>query len=155
MRKIVLLFVLILGFLTMSGFDEKSVLDYISKSNTINILINGKEYSYSNTSTEYHEIMDAFMNMCEGGYEMPALGVSINESKKKFYDKFCIEFAFDKTMEHLGMEFNCLLIEINKDYCGFNILRGTDGIYNGRNYYFNLNKNMKNFYKTLTEKFVK
>lgn len=154
MKKVILLFVIIMGFLIMTGFDEKNIIDYISQSNSINILSNGNESQYLSSSAEYDEILSEFLKMCQEGYEMPAFGVSINESKKNFNNKFCIEFIFDNITEHLDMEFNCLLIEINEEYCGFNIRRGINGLYNGRNYYYNLNKTMGDFAKFLLEKTV-
>ena len=154
MKKVVMLFVIIMGFLTVTGFDEKNIIDYISQSDSINILSNGNESQYLSSSAEYDEILSEFLKMCQEGYEMPAFGVSINESKKDFCNKFCMEFVFNNTIEHLGMDFNSLLIEIDESYCGFNIRRGINGVYNGRNYYYNLNKTMGDFAKFLLEKTV-
>ena len=61
-----------------------------------------------------------------------------------------LKLIYDKTFVHNEMPFDSLLIQIEKDWTGFNIYRGNNGIYEGRCFYIDLvNNNMKNLYECI------
>ena len=56
----------------------------------------------------------------------------------------------DLGMDEYEMLFSKLLINVNKDWTGFNIIRYYNGCYDGRCYYVDLiDANMENLYKTI------
>lgn len=142
------------GIMFMSGFEQINIIDYIDKCDKINVTYNGSDQIYVKGSKEYQNILNGFIEMCLDGYEMPAFGVSLNETKNNFKNKLMIEFVFDNVQTYLDMPFDTLLILIDSNNCGFDIRRGQNGIYAGRNYYFSLKGNMKSFYQLIMKEYV-
>ena len=123
---------------------------------SITITYNGNEYSYAKNSDEYKEIYSAIIDFVKESHEMPALGVSLDkETKEAKKHNLWLELHFAKTMKYLDMPFDSLLIEVNKDYAGCNIIRGNNGVYEGRCYYLNTNCTMENLYNTILRTITK
>lgn len=119
---------------------------------TINVYNDGAKVSYGAGDGEYKNILKCWNELIEGAHDMPAFGVSIDrytveEMKKGLW----VEFDFGKELEHNGMPFEKLLIEVKKDNYGFNLIRyNAKSGYEGRCFYFDLvGKNMSNFYDML------
>lgn len=107
---------------------------------------NGEKYD---VPTEV--IFDELKKMCEKSYFSPAFGVSINAYTLNELNKgLWLEMEYNETLEFAEMPFEKLLININADYYGFNIIRYNAEVgYDGRCYYLNLHGSSTNFYKTL------
>ena len=59
---------------------------------------------------------------------------------------------FEKTKVYNEMPFETLLINVEKDWSGFNIIRKHDSKYEGRCFYINLeNADMSKLYELLTQ----
>ncbi len=83
----------------------------------INVYNDGVKVSYSATEEPYNKILACWNEMIKGAHDMPAYGVSLNKyTVEKMKDGLWVEFCFGKVMEHKGMPFEKLLIEVNKGY---------------------------------------
>lgn len=89
--------------------------------------------------------------MCEKSYFSPAFGVSINEYTLNELKKgLWLEMEYNEQLEFAGMPFEKLLINIQPDFYGFNIIRyNSKKGYDGRCYYLNLNNSSTKFYNSL------
>lgn len=129
--------------------ELNEVIDYSEK---INVFKNGETVTYVKGESPYCQIIDGWRSLTENVHEMPAYGVSLNnETIKAMKNGLWVEFVFDKQFWHNEMPFERLLVNAEKDWQGFNIIRYTtqEG-YSGRCYYFDLiNKNMSEFYDIL------
>lgn len=118
----------------------------------INVYSDGVKTRYSAGDDGYNKILAGWNKMIEGAHQMPALGVSINKlTLQEMQKNLWVEFAFSKQYECCGMSFEKLLVAVNKDYYGFNLIRyNTEYGYEGRCYYIDLvGKNMSEFYELL------
>ena len=103
-------------------------------------------------SEPFEKIVYEWKAMISGAHEMPAFGVSLNnETLKALKNGLWIEFAFDCAYESIGMPYEKLLISVEKNNQGFNIIRyNSECGYDGRCFYYDLvDKNMSNFYNLI------
>lgn len=85
-------------------------------------------------------IKNQFDILLENSHEMPALGVSIhNETLKEIKSGLWIKLIYNHSQNYCDMSFDELLIKITPNDYGLNIIRGNNGIYEGRCYYISLN----------------
>ena len=126
--------------------------EIIASAESINVYRSGAVTSYGQNETPYNEIVEGWKILCESAHEMPAFGVSLNnETLEVMKLGLWVEFVFDSLQTHNGMTFEKLLIKVEKQWKGFNIIRYNqrDG-YNGRCFYFDLvDRDMSNFYDIL------
>ena len=117
----------------------------------INVYDNGCTYTFSNQDKEFLVITTSFLEMMEGHHEMPAFGVAIHSEIKSATTKgLWVEFVFDGEKIYNDMPFSKLLIEVNEEFTGFNIIRFQNGEYSGRCFYIDLvGKSMSGLYKTI------
>ena len=121
----------------------------------IDLLINNEKYEYDNNDQEYYKILVLFDEMLTGSRQDPALGVSLdNETRKAIKNGVWLEFNYDITRYNNDLPFDSLLIEVNQNYGGFNIIRKYNNKYEGRCFYINLENNsrMNKLYNYLTDK---
>lgn len=122
-----------------------------SDSCQIKLMRNNTRYIFDKDTPMYNSILFEFENMLIGANQMPALGVSIDElTREKMEIGIWLEFEFDSISYNSEMPFESLLVEINKDYYGFNVIRKYNNKYDGRCYYINLNdRSMNHLYEYL------
>lgn len=121
-------------------------------SDSINVYDEGYVVSYGKEESGFGEILGGFKTLIDGAHEMPAFGVSLNrETTKELKKGLWVEFVFSRQFESNGMPYEKLLINVNKSFSGFNIIRyNSDFGYDGRCFYYNLvNKDMSKFYDIL------
>ena len=130
----------------------EEICDAFDSAETVNIYNGGVKTSYSAGGEEYVKILSCWNDMVSGAHQMPAFGVSINaytveEMKKGLW----LEFDFNTVLECNGMPFEKLLVKVEKEYQGFNLIRYTaENGYDGRCFYLDLfGKNMGNLYDLL------
>lgn len=114
----------------------------------INVYNKGAKISYSSGDKEYKEILACWNEMIDGAHDMPAFGVSLdNYTKEEMKKGLWVEFDFEKVLKCSGMPFEKLLVSVEKDSQGFNLIRyNSDYGYNGRCFYLDLvGKNMGDF----------
>lgn len=129
--------------------EINSIFDYAQE---INIYNNGVKCIYSCGSNIYKQILKGWENLIDGARLMPAFGVSLNHlTVAALKEGLWVEFDFKKQCEVASMPFEKLLVEVNPQNSGFNIIRYMDSIgYDGRCFYLDLvNKNMAQFYDIL------
>jgi hypothetical protein len=112
----------------------------------VNIYSNGNEFVYDDKSNEFENVLSNISNLFEGSREMPAFGVSLDKETKNAMKKgVWVEIIYKTKTKHREMDFDSLLFEVNGEYTGINVIRGNDSVYEGRCFYFDLNKNMTSF----------
>ena len=81
---------------------------------------------------------------------MPALGVSIdNSTRQELKNGLWIKFDFNKVCENYDMPFESLLIKLEDQSYGLNIIRKYENKYEGRVYYINLEHSTDQFIKMI------
>lgn len=118
----------------------------------INVYNEGDKGVYGSDDDKYDKILVGFKEMIDGAHIMPAFGVSLDgETRKELNSGLWVEFEFNEQMDYNEMPFEKLLIKVEENYSGFNLIRytSTEG-YFGRCFYYDLvNKNMSEFYTVL------
>lgn len=119
---------------------------------SVNVIVDGVTTAYAVGGDKFNEICAVWNNMLSGAYEMPAYGVSLDrETRKAVKSGVWAEFVFDKALSSNGMPFEKLLVNVQPEWSGFNIIRYTAAHgYDGRCFYYDLvNKDMRLFYDCL------
>ena len=128
-----------------------SIDSFFAEAAGVEVIFEGAASAFDAQSEQFAAVIGALEKINADGYEMPALGVSVdsltkNEMKKGVW----LRFVFSRTREHNGMPFDALLIKIEPNFHGYNIERQNGGVYGGRCFYFNLNSgDMSLLYDTL------
>lgn len=131
-------------------FQVVNIQDSFKDSQSITVYKNGASQTYY--KEDFQEILEVFEKMILGSREMPAFGVSVDKlTREELKHGLWIEFNFSKTMDY-GMPFESLLIKVEKDYSGFNIIRKYNGLYEGRCFYLDLEGTMEELHNFLTDK---
>ncbi len=82
-----------------------------------------------------------FHSMTADGYEMPALGVSLDAMvKTAMAEGLWLKFDYSRTKTHREMPFDRLAVQLRPEYSGLEFVRGNGGTYSGRDYYYSLKK---------------
>ena len=91
-----------------------------------------------------------FVEALDDARQMPAFGVSIHKlTVEEMKSGIWVKFIYQQTMEVDGMPFDELLVHVQKDMHGVNIIRGNGGYYNGRCFYLDLNGTLDEVYDFL------
>ncbi len=123
--------------------DIAKYVENIAVYNDGNILL------YPCGSDKFKKICAAWQGMLICAHQMPAYGVSLNaETLQAVKRGRWVEFDFGQTYCSNGMPFERLLVNVEKEYQGFNVVRyNAENGYDGRCFYFDLNgKDMSDFY---------
>ncbi|MCM1437729.1 MAG: hypothetical protein NC131_00765 [Roseburia sp.] len=121
---------------------------------SVNVLTDGDVSEYVVGEDRFNEICTAYNAMLAGAHRMPAYGVSLdNETRTAVKSGVWAEFVFSKPLSSDGMPFEKLLINVQPEWSGFNIIRYTAKHgYDGRCFYYNLvNGDMRIFYDSLVK----
>ncbi len=135
---------------TMENKSFDTITGYFDSCACIVVYDDGQKTTFNKGDQKYEEILGALKHITNGAYDMPAFGVSLDkETRKSLNSGFWIELVYESEQEHNGMPFSSLLIEINKDYSGFNLIRQVNGKYEGRCFYLQLQENMEQLFNTV------
>lgn len=155
MKSILICLMLGVSLFMGCGKDAKTfdrIQDVFKESCCIEVIIDNSSKEYKKQSQEYNKILDEFQNMIDGSIQMPAFGVSLdNETKQAIKSGVWIKFCFDFVGYNSEMPFDTLLIQVDGEYRGFNIIRGNNNLYEGRCFYLDLNCNMQSLYNRLLQ----
>lgn len=122
-------------------FEQKSDIIIYKDSQIIELNIEQKQ-----------EFEDLFNNAFENAKQMPAYAVCLNEMvKEEIKHGYWVKFIYSETQIKNEMPFDELLIHIEQDSSGVNILRGNNGIFEGRCYYFDLENNLNDVYEFINQ----
>lgn len=124
--------------LTVENMED--IFNVFDKAECINIYTAGDIKTYLKGSEEYSGIVGRWEKMIDGAHDMPAFGVSLNDhTLEAMKSGRWIEFDFKKKLEHGGMPYEKLLVQVESVYTGFNLIRyNKKGGYDGRCFYFDL-----------------
>ena len=123
----------------------EATIDLFSEASMIYIYNNGQQIEI--TDEEMKDFENIFCESISSARQMPALGVAIDEYvKEDMKEGYWVKFIFEKTHIKSEMPFDELLIKIEKNSSGFNIIRGNQGVYDGRCYYLDLDGNLDKVY---------
>ncbi|MDE6505247.1 MAG: hypothetical protein K2L42_05180 [Clostridia bacterium] len=120
----------------------------------INVYNEGVKTTYSLGDENYKNILDCWNKTIEDSHQMPALGVSINSyTVEEMKHGLWVEFCFERQIQRSELPFEKLLVNVNKGFYGFNVVRYTaQRGYDGRCFYLDLNgKTMDDFYAFLSD----
>lgn len=114
----------------------------------INIYNDGNVKSLNSDSENFSDLIKEIETLFNNTREMPAFGVSLHcETILSIKNGLWVELGFECVKDYNNMSFEKLLFKINKEDCGFNIIRFNNNRYEGRCFYFDIiNGNMCDFY---------
>lgn len=128
--------------------------DCFDISSKLIIRINNQQTFLNKGDDKFESIINSLKNTTKHSHEMPAFGVSIDdETRKEIVKGVWIELIFDGTYDYNEMPFESLLIKVDKDDYGFNLIRKNNGKYEGRCFYISLNNSMRQLYETIAKIF--
>lgn len=135
------------------NMEVKTVQQHLTTSNQAYVIVDGNYYNIDNLN----ELNLVLNNMLQESHSLPAFGVSIHtETLNAIQKGVWLKLQYNGTQVVDGMPFDELLIEINPDYNGFNIIRGNRGIYDGRCFYIDLiSQSMEPLYQYVVKTFEK
>ena len=114
---------------------------------SIIVTIEGKEVVFQKGDDKFELIIKTLKEITENSHEMPAFGVSIDgltrEEKKS---GVWIELCYKEVNSYEAMDFESLLINVEKDWHGFNLIRKNNEKYDGRCFYLSLQNSMDKLY---------
>lgn len=132
--------------------NYSNIQDCFKDATKIEVVIDNNSLIYTKDKENYSKILSEFEDMINNSHQMPAFGVSLDDlTRQEMQTGVWLEFTFDKTCYNSDMPFDSLLINIQNDFTGFNIIRKYQNKYDGRCFYINLiDKNMTNLYNLLS-----
>jgi len=148
--KVLLCLILISGSGGYMRFD--SLRDSFSVASSVVVTVDGTDQVFFKGDKAQNDIIKSLLEITEHSHEMPAFGVSIDNHTREARKKgVWLELIFDSASRHEGMDFESLLIYVGEEDYGFNLVRKTNGKYEGRCFYLSLDGSTKKLYKSLTE----
>ena len=140
MKTLCIILILITNILGDNMPRYTQINDYFDKSTSVITYVDGISREYENDSQEYKDILSTLNTLCENSRDLPALGVSLhNETKEALSKNVWIELIYNNTIYHNEMSFDSLLINIQPNYMGFDLIRGLNGKYEGRCFHLSIN----------------
>jgi len=131
----------------MSFFETIDVMPYASD---YTVMVDGKQIELTiDQKADLREKVESLFGNC---HTMPAFGVvtpKIYEEQTK--DGIYVSIKFDQTFCVNELPFDELVFNVNKDFMGFNLIRGNKGVYQGRCIYMSVvDGNMDDLYNFIT-----
>ncbi|MGN1103699.1 MAG: hypothetical protein ACI4QI_02370 [Candidatus Coproplasma sp.] len=119
---------------------EICIEDIAKYTDGINVYDEGNCTAYSKGSDGFAKICAVWTGMMGFARQMPAFGVSLNaETKQAIKSNLWLEFTFPQEYCNNGMTFERLLVNVDKSFSGFNVIRFNSKYgYDGRCFYFDL-----------------
>ena len=122
--------------------------DIFGEAQMVKVYNDGQEIVMSEESKSDFDTL--FVEALDNARQMPAFGVSIHKlTVEEMKSGIWVKFIYQQTMEADGMPFDELLVHVQKDMHGVNIIRGNGGSYNGRCFYLDLNGTLDEVYDFL------
>ena len=143
-----LAFLLIVPILLCS--QANVMVDLFSEVSMVEIYKDGEVYLLN--QEQQKEFDEIFCEIMQGAIQKPAFAVSLDDlTKEEMKSGFWVKFIFDNTMFKSEMPFDELLFNVTENAHGVNIIRGNDGIYQGRCYYLDLEGTMNMLYDFISQ----
>ncbi len=138
--------------IVMTDFEE--VQEVFDSATEISVYDNGNKASFESGSENFQKILTAWQQQIKGSRQMPAYGVSLdNYTRKEMLKGLWVEFTFGKVLECNQMPFEKLLINVQKENQGLNLIRYLKKKgYDGRCFYLDFdNRDMSEFYAVISK----
>lgn len=134
------------------NMELKTIQQYLSTSSQAQVIVDNNYYNID----DLNQLNVVLNQMLQDSHTMPAFGVSIHtETLKAIKHGVWLKLQYNGTQSLDDMPFDELLIEINPEFSGFNIIRGNRGIYEGRCFYIDLdNTTMQSLYDFVNLNYV-
>lgn len=140
MKTLCIIIILITNILGDSMPRYEQINDYFHKSTSVITHVDGISREHESDSQEYKNILSMLDTLCENSRDLPALGVSLhNETKEALGNGVWLELIYSDTLYHNEMPFDSLLINVQPNYMGFDLIRGMRGKYEGRCFHLSIN----------------
>lgn len=139
-----LFFFMGVSMMIMSFYEAIDVLPYVTN---YNLMIDGNVIELS--ETEVQGLQEQVVSLFEGSHTMPAFGVVFNDMyQKDVKNGYFVSLKFDSPIQINNLPFDELVFKVDKDFHGFNLMRGENGIFQGRCIYIDLqDKTMANLFE--------
>lgn len=126
------------------NMQKQTIQEYLNSFNQAIVIVDNNYVKVEDVDT----LNNVINEMIKDSHTMPAFGVSIHtETLKAIQSGIWLKLQYNGTQMVDDMPFDELLIEINPEFSGFNIIRGNRGIYDGRCFYIDLiDGDMKQLY---------
>lgn len=140
----ILFFFMGVPMMIMSFFEAIDVLPYVTN---YNLMVDGKVVELS--ETEMQGLQEQVVSLFEGSRTMPAFGVVSNDMyQEDVKNGYFVSLKFDCPIQINDLPFDELVFKVDKDFQGFNLMRGMNGIFQGRCIYIDLqDHNMTNIFE--------
>lgn len=133
-----------------SNFIVPTLCNTLLEANKISIINDNKHIFCDNSG--YNNVINALESVLTNSHEMPALGISLDrETKQEITNGLWLELSYDTVQYHNDLPFDRLLIQVEEDWCGLNIIRHYNDRYEGRCFYIDLQQPMKPLYDCLID----
>lgn len=155
--------ILILLMLFCSWFiprDDRSEYTNIQESffyaQKVRVIVNGDSYLFEFSGDFYDGLMSEMRAVFKGSYQVPSLGVSLDKTTREdMQTGYWVEFLFENVSYNSDMPFESLLIKLENNSYGLNVIRKYQDKYEGRNFYINLKRDTSNLYRYIKNNYNK
>ena len=131
----------------------ENVADSFNYANKIQVIIDNEKTELNLGDEKFNLVLNVLNKITEYAHDMPAFGVSLDElTKEEMKSGLWLELEFETTMIYNEMPFEALLIKVEKDISGFNLIRRNNGNYEGRCFYLSLDGSMNELYELINQK---
>lgn len=132
--------------------NTNSLFNNIADTSQIVVFNQGSTSVLNHNDDKFEMILNAFLNTIKNAREMPAFGVSLHdETISALKLGIWIEFVFDRPQSHNDMPFESLLVSVEPDHTGINLIRKQNGKFDGRCFYLDLSTNLKILHSLILE----
>ena len=130
--------------------EVDSVRASFNLTNSITIINNNEKFVFNRESEKFQHLLEQLNLITENSHDMPAFGVSLdNLTREELKSGLWLELEFETVLEFNEMPFDALLIKVEKDNSGFNLIRRYKGKYEGRCFYLSLENTMNDLYEEM------
>lgn len=114
------------------------------------VSFDGNDFEIEKGNDKFEKVVSSLLKTTKDSHEMPAYSVSLDEeTRKERKNGIWVEFVFDSNCRHDGMDFESLLIKVQKEDYAINLIRKYDGKYEGRCFHLSLSGSTALFFETV------
>lgn len=136
----VMFFIMGVPMMILSFFEAVDVMPYVDYSS---LIVDGVEIELSEEQQE--QLNSQILQMFENAHTLPSFGVVFNDMyQEQIQQGKFVSLKFGEVLEVNGLPFDELVFEVVSESQGINLMRGMNGVFQGRCIYVDLlEKNMQ------------
>ncbi len=146
MLKIILLAIILLlggGMQSIEAQTHLGTTQCFSYASSINVINNDEKLTFNSEQQTFQQVIDCLKQITLDSHDMPAFSVSLDyETRQAIKSGLWLELEFNTLQSVNGLPFTALLISVNSNDSGFNLIRKFNGKYEGRCLYLSLEGDM-------------